>query len=92
MLSAVRATSGVLRFVVEPLLAVMLMFVCQFGIGYCVLIPPPLPKPSKSDPNSLPQFQTVSEIHEPPGPLVVKVVPPTCVTYGESPGKSINPV
>ena len=72
MLSAVRATSGVSRIVVEPWLAVMLMFVCQLGIGYCVLMPPPLPMP-------FPQFQTVSETRVPPGPLVVNVVPPTCV-------------
>ena len=35
--------------------------------------PPLLPMPSF-------QFQTVSDIQKPCGPLVVRVVPPTCVT------------
>ena len=57
----------------------MLILVCQLGIGYWVLMPPPLPMP-------FPQFQTVSKTRAPPGPVVVKVVPPTCVMNGESPG------
>ena len=57
---------------VEPWAGDRLMLVCQLGIGYWVLIPPPLPMP-------LFRFQTVSETHAPPGPVVVNVVPPTCV-------------
>jgi hypothetical protein len=39
-----------------------------------VVLTPPLP------PVPPPQFQTVSETHAPPGPLVVNVVPPTLMT------------
>ncbi len=53
-LSAVMATSGRFRLVVEPWLAVMSMPCCQLGIAYFVLMPPPVPVPP-------PQFQTVSE-------------------------------
>ena len=52
--SPVIATSGMLRLVVEPLFAVMLMPCCHVGIEYVVLIPPLLPVP-------LFRFHTVSE-------------------------------
>jgi hypothetical protein len=58
---------------------------CQFGIGWTVLIPPLLPVPA-------PQFQTVSDTQLPPGPVVVKVVPPTTVIFGSSDGVGIAPV
>src|SRR5579862_1997534 len=48
-------------------------------------MPPLLPVPP-------PQFHTVSETYEPPGPLVVSVVPPTSVMFGLSAGKEIAPV
>ena len=38
---------------------------------------PPLP------PVPPPQFQTFSEVQVPPGPVVLSVVPPTEITYGE---------
>jgi hypothetical protein len=59
----------------------MLTGPCQTGIGYCVLIPPPLYG-----------VHTVSDTHAPTGPLVVNVVPPTSVIYGVSPGNGINPL
>src|ERR1700691_1413328 len=41
--------------------------------------PPPLP------------FQPVADAHDPPGPLVVKSVPPTEITYGSSAGQTESP-
>src|SRR5882724_5795683 len=38
-----------------------------------------------------PQFQTVSDDHEPPAPVVVNVVPPTCVIFVLSDGNGIEP-
>ena len=38
------------------------------------------------------QFHTFSETHDPPGPLVDKVVAPTTVMYGSSLGGSAEPV
>src|SRR5207237_6332435 len=38
-----------------------------------------------------PRCQTVSDTNDPPGPLVVSVVPPTCVIFGLSSGKEIEP-
>src|SRR5271163_2192572 len=46
-------------------------------------MPPEVPSPP-------PQFQTVSDTHEPSGPLVLKVVPPTWVMFGLSAGKRIG--
>src|ERR1051325_9517850 len=62
-----QATSGMLRLVVEAWLADVLTPCCQEGIGYAVLIPPPL------------SGQVVSDTHAPPDPVVVRVVPPTTV-------------
>src|ERR1017187_140432 len=87
MLSAVRATSGMFRMVVEPWLAVMLMPCCQVGIAKRVLTPPLL---ASAWPGN--QLHTFSDTHDPPGPLVVKVVPPTTVMYGSSDGSLIVPV
>src|SRR5271157_2332177 len=44
------------------------------------LLAPPLPCPVVN------QFHTVSDCHVPPGPLVLKVVAPTTVTFGSSDG------
>ena len=52
-------------------------------------MPPVLPLVPLS---ALYQFHTVSDTHDPPGPLVVKVVPPTTVTYGSSEGGERPPV
>src|ERR1051326_9019571 len=49
-----------------------------------VLLPPALPM-------LFPRCQTVSDTNDPPGPLVVSVVPPTCVIFGLSSGKGIAP-
>src|SRR5580698_824590 len=82
-LSAVRATSGTLRRVVDPPLAPVAIPRCQMGIGYEVLMPPPLPMPFSG-------FHTVSDTYGPTGPVVVKVVPPTLVRYGSSAGKLVD--
>lgn len=50
-----------------------------------VRTPPLLPVPVS-------QFQTVSETYEPPGPVVVRVVPPTCVMFVLSAGNGTAPV
>src|SRR5581483_2949036 len=84
MLSPTNATSGTLRMVGDPSLSAMLTPCCHNGIGYCVLTPPLLPNPVS-------QFHTVSDTHDPPGPLVVSVVAPTIVISGESSVKPINP-
>src|SRR5262249_39674764 len=52
-----------------------------------VLMPPLLPTYL---PLTRPQFQTVSDDHAPPGPVVDKVVPPTCVMLVLSEGKGIE--
>src|SRR5690348_11421925 len=39
-----------------------------------------------------PQFQAVSDTYEPPGPVVVRVVPPTCVIFVLSDGNGMRPV
>src|ERR1017187_5856090 len=48
-------------------------------------MPPQVPAPP-------PQFQTFSESQDPPGLVVVKVVPPTSVMYGLSAGNGMGPV
>jgi len=57
----------------------MLVPCCQEGMGMLALMPPPVaavPEPVEF------QFQDFSETHDPKGPVVVRVVPPTAVTYG----------
>src|SRR2546423_525657 len=56
----------------------------KLGMGEEVRMPPLLRVPP-------PQFQTVSETNAPAGPVVDKVVPPTCVMLVLSEGKSIEP-
>src|ERR1700685_433956 len=36
-------------------------------------------------------FHPVSDFHAPPGPVVVRSVPPTAVTYGSSAGHTTSP-
>src|SRR4051812_37555211 len=50
---------------------------------HTVLMPPP-PAPLEGDP----WFRVVSLTREPPGPLVVRFVPPTAVTNGWEAGSS----
>ncbi len=52
---------------------------CHIGMALLVLNPPPLP------------LQTASDTHAPPGPLVVKVVPPTTVIFVSSDGENTAP-
>jgi hypothetical protein len=68
------------RIVADPMLAGVLTFACQFGIAYAVLIPPPLPD------------HAVSDDQGPFAALVLRLVPPTTVTYGSSEGVVIFPV
>src|SRR5271170_1081318 len=75
--SAIIATSGELRNTGEPWLFAMLTPCCQLGMGYCGLMPPPLPSVVSPELNP---FQTTSETHAPVCPPdVVSVVPPTLV-------------
>src|SRR5581483_580560 len=86
MLFAVRATSGMFRMLVDPLLVVMLMPCCQLGILYLVLMPPPVASDTRGN-----QLQVVSETQVPPGPLVVNVVPPTLMMLVTSTGDGMDP-
>lgn len=66
------ATSGALRYFVEPLLALVMtpFAVWYVGMGNLLIeMPPPL------------CFQAVSDFQEPPAPLVTRSVPPTEVTW-----------
>src|SRR6476661_7709256 len=49
-------------------------------MGHTVLTPPPLP------------VHVLSASQSPPGPAVVRLVPPTTVTFGSSDGGMIQPV
>ncbi len=74
---ALAATSGPLRSVVEPLLAVVITpeICCQAGIAILSgEMPPPL------------STQAVSDFHAPPALAVTRSVPPTEMTCASSPG------
>jgi len=59
------------------------MACCQLGMATVVLMPPLLPfVPTPL----LYQFQVVSPVQVPPGPLVLSVVPPTTVMLALSAG------
>ena len=57
----------------------MLTPCCQGGIRNVALMPPPLPD------------HAASEDHAPPGPAVVRDVPPTTVIFGSSDGAGMAP-
>src|SRR2546426_3878531 len=78
-LSATIATSGMFRWLAEPILVDISMLCCQTGMGHAGLIPPLL------------EFHVVSESQPLAGPRVERVVPPTLVTYGLSAGSGMDP-